>query len=173
MKTLNEKVMVLVDKYNQKLHYSWDTYLIESTNEYILVRGEAGRNLNHYTKEKVFKIPTPSLEYFSLTEGFTVNIDIYPDGDLEYYCNIALPAEYKDNNIRFIDLDIDIVKRPGEDWKIVDYDEFLSNSRLFKYPDDIVKFAEASTEKLQDKIRGNLFPFNGFFDSFIEDIVSK
>ena len=173
MNTLNEKVKISVYKYNKKLHYSWDTYLIESTDEYILVRGESGRNLNHYTKNKVFKIPTQSLEYFSLTEGFTVNIDIYPNGDLEYYCNIALPAEYKDNIIRFIDLDIDIVKRPGEDWKIVDYDEFLSNSRLFKYPDDIVKFAEASTEKLQDKIRENTFPFNGFFDSFIKEIVSK
>lgn len=167
-----KKITISAYKYGGKLHYSWDTYLINENDEYILVKGKVGRKLNHHTKNKIFVCETPSLEFFSFTEGFTVNIDIHPDGELEYYCNIALPAKYKKHNISFVDLDIDIVKRPGEDWQLIDYDEFLSNSHLFKYPNDIVKYAEASIEKLQNKIREKAFPFNGFFDLCVEEIMS-
>ncbi|MBW3855149.1 hypothetical protein G5584_14960 [Staphylococcus aureus] len=62
-----------------------------------------------------------SVEIFrvlSLTEGFTVNIDISNSGDIEYYCNICLPSKFN----------------------------------------------------LEEKIRNNEFPFDGFFEKYIEEI---
>ncbi|MCG1010758.1 DUF402 domain-containing protein [Salinicoccus sp. ID82-1] len=100
-----------------------------------------------------------------------MNIDIHPNGNLEYYCNIALPPEYEDGNVSFIDLDVDIVKIPGEDWKMVDYDEFIVNSRLLNYPEDIFQFVEHSVDKLKSRIEKQSFPFDGFFDAYIDEII--
>ena len=170
MNPLSKNITVSAFKYGGTLHYSWDTQLIEKTETYVLVKGEAGRQLFHHTKNKIFVCPTPSLEFFSLNEGFTVNIDIHPDGELEYYCNIALPSEYKEKDISFIDLDVDLVKIPGEDWKLIDFDEFKSNSRRLNYPKHILQFVEQSIKILEDRIEHRSFPFNDFFDAYIKEI---
>jgi len=77
-----------------------------------------------------------------------VNIDIHPNGELKYYCNITLPSEYKEKRISFVDLDVDLIKIPGEDWKLIDFDEFKSNSRLLNYPKHILQFVEQSIKIL-------------------------
>ncbi|GAB3059051.1 DUF402 domain-containing protein [Salinicoccus sesuvii] len=167
-----ETTTISAFKYDGSLHYSWDADIIEKTEDYLLVKGRAGRQLRHYTKKQTYICPTPSLEFFSLKEGFTVNIDIHPDGDLEYYCNIALPSEYKNGQIHFVDLDVDFVKMPDADWKLMDYDEFKSNSQLFNYPDHILSFVNQSIEALEEKIKTRVFPFDGFFADYILHIRS-
>ncbi|MHC0551924.1 hypothetical protein [Salinicoccus sp. CNSTN-B1] len=61
MNSLSKNITVSAFKYDGTLHYSWDTQLIEKTENYVLVKGEAGRQLFHQAKNKIFFCPTPSL----------------------------------------------------------------------------------------------------------------
>jgi protein associated with RNAse G/E len=163
---------ILVYKYNNKLHYEWQTILIKENDNYVLVKGEIGRKLKHYTKGKVFNCPLKSLEFFSLTEGFTVNIDISNSGDIEYYCNICLPSKFnlEEKNLSFIDLDLDLIIDNKGHLKVIDEDEFILNSESMSYPKDIIDLTYKNLENLKKKIRNNEFPFDGFFEKYIEEI---
>lgn len=163
---------ILVYKYNNKLHYEWQTILIKENDNYVLVKGEIGRKLKHYTKGKVFNCPLKSLEFFSLTEGFTVNIDISNSGDIEYYCNICLPSKFnlEEKNLSFIDLDLDLIIDNKGHLKVIDEDEFILNSVSMSYPKDIIDLTYKNLENLKKKIRNNEFPFDGFFEKYIEEI---
>lgn len=52
-----------------------------------------------------------------------------------------------------MDLDIDLVKRPGEDWKLIDYDDFQLNSLRLNYPGHILQFVKDSIKNLEVEIQ--------------------
>lgn len=161
------KANVMVYKYNEKLHYQWEASIIEHTDKYILVYGTPERKLIHYTKGKIYDCDTYSIEYYPLDDWFTVNIDIHDNGELDYYCNICMPAKFKQGNICFIDLDIDLIKNKQGDWTVVDEDEFEVNSIKMGYPKDIIENSKKSLNNLIFKIKQEEHPFNGFLHKYI------
>lgn len=167
------KIDILVFKYNRKIHYEWKTVLIKSEKDYVLVKGQLDRKLVHHTKNRVFNCPNKSIEFFSLKEGFTVNIDIDDSGQAEYYCNICLPAEFNslNNTVSFIDLDLDLLIDNNGNKKVVDEDEFFSNSVAMNYPQETIDYARNSLNKLEKRILHKKFPFDGFFDYHIEQLL--
>lgn len=165
------EIDISVYKYNRQIHYEWKTSLIKIDEDYILVKGNSGRKLVHHTKNRVFDCPNRSLEFFSLNEGFTVNIDIDESGQTEYYCNICLPAEFDSikGTLSFIDLDLDLLIDNSSNRKVVDEDEFISNSITMNYPKETIDYARNSLSNLEKKILSKEFPFDGFFDYYIEN----
>lgn len=165
------KVGISVYKYNKQIHYEWQTFLIKAETDYVLVAGNTDRKLIHHTKNRIFNCPNRSIEFFSLSEGFTVNIDIEESGKTEYYCNICLPAEFDSfkDNVSFIDLDLDLLIDSNGNRKVVDEDEFISNSVTMNYSKATIDFARDSLSKLEEKILRKEFPFDGFLDYHIEN----
>ena len=141
-------------------HYEWQGELLEQTDDYVLVICKPGRKLTHHTKGKTFTVNNTSLEYFFFKEWYTVAIEIEAGKINSYYCNIAKPSIIENNEISFVDLDLDLIKRPGEDWQVVDEDEFVINSEKYNYSADLKDKAIAALADLQDKVRKREFPFN-------------
>ncbi|MFD2831386.1 DUF402 domain-containing protein [Corticicoccus populi] len=168
-----KSIDVLVYKYNGQKHYQWETTLLEHHNDYVLVKGDVGRELIHHTKGKTFICGTKSLEFFSTKEGFTVNIDIHDSGEMEYYCNISLPAEcnMEQNIISFVDLDLDLIRDKTGRWKLVDKEEFIENAERMNYSKDTVEFAENSLKELRRKITEEYFPFDDFFEKYADRML--
>ncbi|MFD2133866.1 DUF402 domain-containing protein [Pseudogracilibacillus auburnensis] len=161
---------VLVYKYNGKLHYQWEASIIEYTENYIVVYGTPERKLIHHTKGKIFDCNTYSIEYYPLRKWFTVNIDIDEDGNHEYYCNICIPPKIIKGNICFTDLDIDVIRNKKGFWTIVDEDEFEENSIKMCYPTYIIENSKRSLNDLLFKIKEERYPFNGFFEKYINEL---
>ncbi len=156
-------------KYGDRPHYEWDTLLLEETAEYLFVLGEYGRKLNHFTKQKVFTMDAWTIEFFSFVSWFTVSANIV-DGKIDqYYCNINQPAKLEGTTVSFVDLDLDYVKRNGQ-WLVVDEDEFASNAIRYAYPDDLIVRARHELTNLQERVRDQLFPFDGTIETFISRI---
>ncbi|MDD9265540.1 DUF402 domain-containing protein [Paenibacillus sp. GCM10023248] len=156
-------------KYGNRRHYEWNTSLLEKTDSHIFVLGEYGRQLNHYTKQKVFTVEAWTIEYFSTESWFTVSADVVNGAIQHYYCNINLPAVMQGNTVSFIDLDLDYVFRNGE-WKVVDEDEFIVNASKFHYPEDLIHRARQELLKLQELVAKKGFPFDGSLERFVERI---
>lgn len=163
------KLVLLIQavKYDGSLHCDWETTLLAETDRYVLVYGQLGRSLVHHTRRQTFICETPSLEYYDLQDGYTVNLDLEPDGE-RYYCNICLPAERTAIGLRFVDLDLDLIRNKACEWTVVDEDEFLENQRVYQYPEDIIEGAERILHRLQDKIQRQAFPFDGFLTCWLD-----
>lgn len=152
-------------KYNNFINYEWKSTLIEKNDNYIITRGEVNRRLIHHGKNKTFTFENISIEFYTLEEWFTLSIERTTDNKLNYYCNICMPVKVSNDTISFIDLDLDIVKVYGEDWKVVDEDEFEINSKKYNYPLWLINRTIEEKDKLLEKIKSHTFPFNGEIES--------
>ena len=57
---------------------------------------------------------------------------------------IAQPADIQGRLLLFMDLDLDLVRNRGEEWKVINKDDFVNNSIRFGYPQALT--AKARTE---------------------------
>ena len=147
-------------KYPDILHYEWEGELLQQTPDYVLVLCKPGRKLIHHTKNKVFTINNTSIEYFSLKEWFTAAFAIEDGKVVEAYCNVAMPSIFKNNQLSFIDLDLDYFLEKNKDWVVLDEDEFEINSIKYHYPPELKNEAINALEKLQEAVHKGEFPFN-------------
>jgi len=170
--TIGRCMTIQALKYGNRLHYEWNTVLLEQTETYILVLGEFGRTLKHYTRGVTFEINNWSLEYFSFEEWFTVSCEV-KDGKLrDYYCNINQPAAILDGKVTFVDVDLDYVKRDGV-WKVIDEEEFEANAIKYQYPTGLIADARNGLIRLQQRVRNQQFPFDGLFERWVPIIQDQ
>ncbi|MEA3319533.1 MAG: DUF402 domain-containing protein [Bacillota bacterium] len=166
---MSEVINIKALKYPETLHYEWEGELVSKTSEYVLVLCKPGRKLKHYSKGTTFTINNTSLEYFSLKEGFTVAMEIENGCIVSYYCNVALPSLLRGNEISFVDLDLDLVKKQNEQWEVIDEEEFETNSFKYNYPLELKEGAIGSLEEMKSRVNKKEFPFN---ESVLESFKS-
>ncbi|UBH16467.1 DUF402 domain-containing protein [Macrococcus armenti] len=157
-------------KYDHTIHYSWKSELIEENESYILLKSLPPRKLIHHTRGQTFVYDNASLEFISKSVGFTINTDIYRNGDIEYYCNICSLPILKENNIDIVDFDIDMIIDKEGKYYFVDEDEFEINKIKYQYPDSLITEVNHLKEKLESLYRNNVFPFDGFLLRNIENL---
>lgn len=158
---MNKSVTIQALKYGERLHYEWDAEIVEQTEQYVMVLCRAGRSFIHHTKGKTFTMPYPSLEIFYFNQWFTAAITFQSEERLMYYCNIAMPVRLENDVLSFVDLDLDYLKEPDEDWKVVDREEFEKHQQEFGYPQQLVEQAELALQQLQQRVADRQFPFDG------------
>jgi uncharacterized protein len=157
---MSEVINIKALKYPESLHYEWEGELVSKTSEYVTVLCKPGRKLKHYSKDTTFTINNTSLEFFSLKEGFTVAMEIENGSIVSYYCNVALPSVLRGNEIYFVDLDLDLVKKQNEQWEVIDEEEFETNSFKYNYPPELKEGAIRSLEEMKSRVNKKEFPFN-------------
>jgi hypothetical protein len=77
-----------------------------------------------------------------------------------YYCNIANPSVFSNKSLSFLDLDLDLVKQPNEDWRVVDVEEFETNSIKYNYPLELKESAIQRLKMLKNMAKRKVFPFD-------------
>lgn len=157
---MNKEIHLQALKHPNRPHYEWHGEWLEQTEDYVMVLCKAGRQLTHHTKGVIFTIATASIELFFLKEWYTVAIGIEDGVIVSYYCNVAMPSVVTDTGVTFVDLDLDLVKRSGGDWEVVDEDEFVINSEAFGYSAELQAEARAALARLLDRARSGSFPFD-------------
>lgn len=157
---MKRSINIMALKYPDILHYEWQGELIEQTSDYVIVHCKPGSQLIHHTKNITYIKNNTWIEFFFLKEWFTVSIEIEQGKITTYYCNVALPSVISDSQISFVDLDLDLVKKKNENWKVVDEDEFELNSSKYDYSAKLKEGAIKALEKLKKKVIKEEFPFN-------------
>lgn len=160
MINLNKVIKIKALKFPDIPHYEWEGVLLQHTHEYVVVWCKPGRKLIHHTKNKVFTINNSSIEYFSLKEWYTAAMEIEDDKVISTYCNVAIPAIFKDNQITFVDLDLDYIQERNKEWTVVDEEEFEVNSVKYGYSTELKREAENALDRLMEEVNRGRFPFN-------------
>ncbi|WP_198512527.1 DUF402 domain-containing protein [Bacillus sp. mrc49] len=149
---MNEIVKIKALKFPDILHYEWEGELLLHTSDHLLVLCKPGRKLIHHTKNKLFKIDNTSLEYFSLKEWFTTAMEIEDGKVVSTYCNVAKPSVFKNNELRFVDLDLDYIQVNDQEWEVIDENEFESNSITYQYPTELKIAAVKALARLKEEV---------------------
>ncbi|MCH8066673.1 MAG: DUF402 domain-containing protein [Chloroflexi bacterium] len=77
-----------------------------------------------------------------------------------WYCNVTTPAEYDGQNIRYVDLDLDVIVDARLVATVVDEDEFLQHSESMAYPPDVIEQSRAAVDELLQLVRSGQPPFD-------------
>ncbi|MGF9978661.1 DUF402 domain-containing protein [Viridibacillus arvi] len=157
---MSNLVKIKALKFPDILHYEWEGELLLHTSDYLLVLCKPGRKLIHHTKNKIFTIENTSLEYFSLKEWFTAAMEVEDGKVVSTYCNVAKPSIFNNEEISFVDLDLDFIQEKNKEWIVVDEDEFESNSIKFGYSIELKRETLKALKRLKEEVTRGNFPFN-------------
>lgn len=156
---LNNILKIKALKFPDIPHYEWEGEILEKTSEYILVLCKSGRKLVHHSKNNVYTINNTSIEYFPFNKWFTAAMEVEEGEVVSAYCNVAMPSVLHQNELSFVDLDLDFIKRKNQEWEVVDEDEFEENSIKYVYPEELKQEAIVALERLKGEVHEGNFPF--------------
>lgn len=164
---LNNILKIKALKFPDIPHYEWEGEILETTPEYILVICKSGRKLVHHSKNDVYTINNTSIEYFPFNKWFTAALEVEEGAVVSAYCNVAMPSVLNQNELSFVDLDLDFIKRKYHDWEVVDEDEFEVNSIKYLYPEELKQEAIIALARLKAEVDEGNFPFIKEFTSIL------
>ncbi|MGV3487343.1 MAG: DUF402 domain-containing protein [Tuberibacillus sp.] len=158
------KVKIESYKHDGKLHRVWEKNIVLShkdgdlitVNDKVKVLESNGSSWR--TKE-------PAISFFSKTHWFNI-VAIFRPAGIYYYCNIASPIRLNDGVLQYIDYDLDIEVTENKIKRLLDKEEYQTNSQQMNYPHEITQ-----------QIKEELAVLTGWIDRkrglFNEEFVSK
>ena len=114
-----------------------------------------------FTSRGEFRSPYDSHVYFWRERWYNVFRLSKPGCALAlWYCNVTTPPSLQGTQLNYVDLDLDLIVRPGGDIELLDSDEFQEHQAEYAYPRELIAHAEQAACEVYDLARHHLFPFN-------------
>ena len=158
MNSLEKKwIIIQAYKHNEELHRQWThSYVLRDDEDYFVLASiraavveSDGRKW--HTKE-------PAIFVLSKKNWFNV-IAMLKDGGICYYVNIASPAIFDKNFIKYIDYDLDVKLYEDGTTRLLDVSEYKKHADEQGYSDDIKEILQSSVDKVYNLINKKEFPF--------------
>lgn len=154
----NSYVYIYSYKHDGSLHRTWTKgYVLDANEErYIVVNNKTlvtesdGRKW--YTRE-------PAICFFYPNLWFNMICMIRKSG-VYYYCNLASPALYDKEAIKYIDYDLDIKVFPDGSLAHLDEEEYIEHKSEMNYGEDIDRIVRYSYQELMNCIEEKRSPFS-------------
>jgi protein associated with RNAse G/E len=150
-------------KYDRKPRRTWTCELLEQSGGLIYAAGVFEEAVSHAGLGNI-KRGTVSHEYYWTDRWYNVFRFHEPDGSFRnYYCNIAMPAEFRGKVLQYVDLDMDVIVWSDGRHEIHDRDDFDRNSIKYGYTDEIKDKVEESLSELLTVVETRQFPFDASY----------
>lgn len=161
-----KKIVMKAYKFDGTLHYEQTLEFLKKDQNHIVLKGNIGRKLKHYTRKKVFEFDKETKEYFFKDRWYTAALVYNEKGKIIHvYCNIAKPSVIKDNSVEFVDLDVDVLVQNGK-IKIIDMNEFNENKEIYGYGKELEIKVLETVQLVVEHIEKGVYPFT-------DDILKK
>ncbi|MBM3139910.1 MAG: GNAT family N-acetyltransferase [Chloroflexi bacterium] len=155
-------VHVVSTKYDGSPHYAYDARLVGQVGPRLELFVPGGTRMEGYRGSLEIRVDFTAVFY---TDGRWYNG--YRNHwatrrlQIESYANVSLPATFDGRELRWIDLDLDVVLWRSGRLALVDVDEFREHRARFGYPPELVARAEATADDLLRAARIRAAPFDG------------
>ena len=154
-----EKKWIIIQayKHNEELHRQWThSYVLRDDEDYFVLASiraavveSDGRKW--HTKE-------PAIFVLSKKNWFNV-IAMLKENGICYYVNIASPAIFDKNFIKYIDYDLDVKLYEDGTTRLLDVSEYKKHADEQGYSEDIKEILQSSVDKVYNMINKKEFPF--------------
>lgn len=162
MNFTDENVFKIISKkHDNSLHRSWEENIILFNDHNILVGGN-DRTIVLENDGKKWRTKEPALFYFSKIHWFNI-ILLFQENTYFYYCNLSSPFEWHNNELHYIDYDIDVIVQADYSFEVKDEMEYEENCLKYHYPESIQKQIMNGKNELITMIENRITPFNEQF----------
>ncbi|RJQ09346.1 MAG: DUF402 domain-containing protein [Dehalococcoidia bacterium] len=153
-------VRIASTKFDGSLHYEYDAMLLDQHGSVLRCWIRPGTRWVGYRGEGVLMHPFTML-FFTDGRWYNVMHQHQPTGARGQltYVNLGAPATFDGTTIRWVDLDLDVL-RYEHGVEVHDEDEFAEHSARWAYPDDLVAHLRATTADLVREVEAQTFPFD-------------
>lgn len=162
--------MVHAYKYNGWLYRTWEyPTIIEINDDYTVLSLIKTRVLSSEENSiRCFSswMYKDTFWFISNKEWFNFILTVEDEGN-RLYINLSSPYIFEEGAIKYYDFDLDFKINAHQQWREVDINEFLENSKKYNYPPNLVDIIRDVEEKLSKKIK------NHYFDKFISKKYSN
>ncbi|MBQ7222991.1 MAG: DUF402 domain-containing protein [Erysipelotrichaceae bacterium] len=151
-------VTIVAYKHDGHVRRSWDQgFVLESDDKhYVIITNKTwvqdDDGHKWYTRE-------PALCYFYTDKWYNV-IAMLRETGIYYYCNLASPALYDGEAVKYIDYDLDYKFFPDDSVLLLDEDEYASHSEQMSYPPEIDRILKKYMQEILEREKAHLEPFN-------------
>jgi protein associated with RNAse G/E len=155
-------IHIRASNYDGTPHWSHAATLLQQSDALWVTRTESG--LEVLTERGVWNSPFDTRGHYWPDRWYNVIRLAQNGGRLQgFYCNIASPATFDGESLRYVDLQLDVrVFVSGGDWSftVLDADEFEAARRRYAYPDDLVVRCRRAVDECIALIEARAFPFD-------------
>lgn len=157
-----ERILIASTKYDGSLHYEYGATLDSVEDGAVRCTVSRGEPWVGYRGEG--KIQGTFTALFFLERWFNVFHNHTPAGNrgILSYANVATPATFDGEVVRWTDLDIDIVVSERFGITVDDDDEFEDHRDRFSYPDDLVERVLTTRAELLTLAEAVHYPLDRF-----------
>ena len=150
-----QRFTVTSHKYDLSPNRTWTAYLLQETEEHLILEGFFEHEVRHPELGLIAK-GTRSVETFFLDRWYNSFVFYEPAGGVRnYYINIAMPPKVGRGSVDYVDLDIDVLVWPDGRTYILDEEEFAENAQRYYYPEHLIQ----NVNKLKKEIYEDPFIF--------------
>jgi protein associated with RNAse G/E len=157
-------VPIAVAKYDGRRRFLVETRCLLATPALTILVGEPGRRF--VTPDGARHLPSTTLEYFPAGRWYNVVsfFDAASSRLERHFCNIIEPARWDGGELRYVDLDLDLVVLPDGATAVEDLDDFRRHAREWRYPAAVRRGALRALRELRALVAAGAPPFTP--DSF-------
>lgn len=154
-------ILVRACKYDGSEHRRWAAQVIKQEGSLVVLDARFPDEVVHDLLGTI-ACGTRSLEYYWLDRWYNVFRFAQPNGELRnYYCNVNVPPTFDGEILSYVDLDLDILVAPDFSYRLLDLDDFETNSQRYGYSAEVQNNARRAVDELVGMIQTRQFPFNG------------
>lgn len=156
-----QPVLIQSTKFDGSPHYQYRGRLVDVGPGYYRVVVDAGEAYTSY-REAAGTIMAPMTQIYFTDRWYNAFHNHEPIGRRRMltYCNVGMPAHLDGDVLRWVDLDLDLIRTEALGTIVDDEDEFAEHQVRMAYPPDVIASARAALEELQALARADLFPFD-------------
>lgn len=156
----HDTVTINSRKYDLSISRSWQCKFLEQNESLLTFVGEFDRDVEH-SDLGFIRRGTISYEYYWLDRWYNIFRFHEQGGELRnFYCNINMPPKFENSVLDYVDLDIDILVSPDFSYKVLDVEDFETNSAKFDYPEQLTKNVWQAVDMVLELLNKRQFPFD-------------
>jgi protein associated with RNAse G/E len=151
---------IIVKKYDNSIKrvFHFDR-LVKTTSEYLQFQSDNQLLISENGKKKIIPYRT---DFFLYPEKW-FNIFMFYESDDKFYdafCNFAMPPIISEQEMSFVDLDLDVIVKPDSSIAVEDKDEFEERSIIWHYPSEFRSEANKAIREISSLVEKRLHPFH-------------
>lgn len=146
-------------KYDGSLHYRYPVHVVDRSGERLVTVCHPGKPVKSYRGAWIGK--RHILSHFWRRRPYVLHVVWDSNWSPEFlYVDIATAAQWRDGNVSYIDLDLDLIVRPGAAAvHLDDAEEFEAHRVLWNYPEDLVNACWTAVEEVRGLFETGKEPF--------------
>jgi hypothetical protein len=127
-----------------------------------VVHGVFGPEIGPHSGRLGFYPGDHTIEYYFAGQWSNIYAVLGPDGTRRgFYCNLGMPPERHGDEIRYTDLDLDLLVGPDGAHQVLDEDEYEERAARYGYPPPVRAAVAAALADLIDAVTAGRPPFDG------------